>query len=147
MFLLPRYSLATVEDSQCGVSGYNVARGDLASGGRNTLQRIPEETAGEAGGGVGGHLVGWTRTQPTWPELKEKTKNEVLIRPGELSSNKEGELNPRPEEKVKSDERTSSDCEFDEQVEASLGLILKSLSFLFPKLSSSLQQASHDLEK
>ena len=56
--------------------------------------------------------------------MKETTKNEVLIRPGELSSNKEGELNPRPEEKVKSDERTSSDCEFDEQVEASLGLIL-----------------------
>ena len=102
MFLLPRYSLATVEDSQCGVSGYNVARGDGASGGRNTLQRIPEETAGEGGGGVGvvggvggvgagegGHLMGWTRTQPTWPELKVKTKNEVLIRPGELSSNKE----------------------------------------------------------
>ena len=131
MFLLPRYSLATVEDSQCGVSGYNVARGDGASGGRNTLQRIPEETAGEGGGGVGGvgageggHLVGWTRTQPTWPELKEKAKNEVLIRPGELSSNKEGETKPRPEEKVKSDERTSSDCELDEQVEASLGLIL-----------------------
>ena len=131
MFLLPRYSLATVEESQCGVSGYNVARGDGASGGRNTLQRIPEETAGEGGGGVGvvgagggGHVVGWTRTQPTWPELKEKTQNEVLIRPGELSSNKEGELNPRPEEKVKSDERTSSDCELDEQVEASLGLIL-----------------------
>ena len=131
MFLLPRYSLATVEDSQCGVSGYSVARGDGAGGGRNTLQRIPEETAGEGGGGVGGvgageggHLMGWTRTQPTWPELKEKTKNEVLIRPGELSSNKEGETKPRPEEKVKSDERTSSDCELDEQVEASLGLIL-----------------------
>ena len=129
MFLLTRYSLATVEDSQCGVSGYNVARGDLASGGRNTLQRIPEETAGEGGGGVGvvgggGHVVGWTRTQPTWPGLKEETKNEVLIRPGELSSNKEGELKQRPEEKVKSDERTSSDCELDEQVEASLGLIL-----------------------
>lgn len=136
MFLLPRYSLATVEDSQCGVSGYNVARGDGASGGRNTLQRIPEETAGEGGGGVGGvgageggvggggHLMGWTRTQPTWPELKEKAKNEVLIRPGELSSNKEGETKPRPEEKVKSDERTSSDFELDEQVEASLGLIL-----------------------
>ena len=131
MFLLPRYSLATVEDSQCGVSGYNVARGDGASGGRNTLQRIPEETAGEGGGGVGGvgageggHLVGWTRTQPTWPELKEKAKNEVLIRPGELSSNKEGETKPRPEEKVKSDERTSSNFELDEQVEASLGLIL-----------------------
>ena len=131
MFLLPRYSLATVEDSQCGVSGYNVARGDGASGGRNTLQRIPEETAGEGGGGVGGvgageggHLMGWTRTQPTWPELKEKAKNEVLIRPGELSSNKEGETKPRPEEKVKSDERTSSNFELDEQVEASLGLIL-----------------------
>ena len=131
MFLLPRYSLATVEDSQCGVSGYSVARGDGASGGRNTLQRIPEETPGEGGGGVGGvgggeggHLMGWTRTQPTWPELKVKTKNEVLIRPGELSSNKEGETKPRPEEKVKSDERTSSDCELDEQVEASLGLIL-----------------------
>ena len=133
MFLLTRYSLATVEDSQYGVSGYNVARGDLASGGRNTLQRIPEETAGEGGGGVGvvgagggGHVVGWTRTQPTWPGLKEETKNEVLIRPGELSSNKEQELKPRPgpEEKVKSDERTSSDCELDEQVEASLGLIL-----------------------
>ena len=131
MFLLPRYSLATVEDSQCGVSGYSVARGDGASGGRNTLQRIPEETPGEGGGGVGGvgggeggHLMGWTRTQPTWPELKEKTENEVLIRPGELSSNKEGETKPRPEEKVKSDERTSSDCELDEQVEASLGLIL-----------------------
>ena len=120
-----------MEDSQCGLSSYNVARGDGAGGGRNTLQRIPEETAGEGGGGVGvvgagggGHVVGWTRTQSTWPELKEKTQNEVLIRPGELSSNKEGELNPRPEEKVKSDERTSSDCEFDEQVEASLGLIL-----------------------
>ena len=137
MFLLTRYSLATVEDSQCGVSGYNLARGDGASGGRNTLQRIPEETAGEGGGGVGGgvggvgaggggHLVGWTRTQPTWPGLKEETKNEVLIRPGELSSNKEEEMKPRPgpEEKVKSDERTSSDCELDEQVEASLGLIL-----------------------
>ena len=126
MFLLPRYSLATVEDSQCGVSGYNVARGDGASGGRNTLQRIPEETAGEGGGGVGGvggHLMGWTRTQPTWPELKEKTQNEVLIRPGELSSNKEEETKPRPEEKVKSDESTSSDCEL-EQVEARLGLIL-----------------------
>ena len=70
--------------------------------------------------------MGWTRTQPTWPELKEKTKNEVLIRPEELSSNKEEEMRPRPglEEKVKSDERTSSDCELDEQVEASLGLIL-----------------------
>ena len=117
-----------MEDSQCGVSGYNVARGDGASGGRNTLQRIPEETAGEGGGGVGagegGHLMGWTRTQPTWPELKVKTKNEVLIRPGELSNNKEGETKPKPEEKVKSDERTSSDCELDEQVEASLGLIL-----------------------
>ena len=131
MFLLPRYSLATVEDSQCGVSGYSVARGDGASGGRNTLQRIPEETPGEGGGGVGGvgggeggHLMGWTRTQPTWPELKVKTKNEVLIRPGELSSNKEGETKPRPEEKVKSDERTSSNFELDEQVEASLGLIL-----------------------
>ena len=54
MFLLPRYSLATVEDSQCGVSGYIMARCDGASGGRNTLQRIPEETAGEGGGGVGG---------------------------------------------------------------------------------------------
>ena len=68
--------------------------------------------------------MGWTRTQPTWPELKVKTKNEVLIRPGELSNNKEGETKPKPEEKVKSDERTSSDCELDEQVEASLGLIL-----------------------
>ena len=70
--------------------------------------------------------MGWTRTQPTWPGLKEETKNEVLIRPGELSSNKEEEMRPGsgPEEKVKSDERTSSDCELDEQVEASLGLIL-----------------------
>ena len=70
--------------------------------------------------------MGWTRTQPTWPELNKKTKKEVLIRPGELSSNKEEEMKPRPgpEEKVKSDERTSSDCELDEQVEASLGLIL-----------------------
>ena len=58
--------------------------------------------------------------------MKEETKNEVLIRPGELSSNKDEEMRPRsgPEEKVKSDERTSSDCELDEQVEASLGLIL-----------------------
>ena len=100
-------------DSQLGESGYSLG----GIGGRGTLQRIPEEPPSSEG---------WP--QPTsWPKVKEQSKKvkadeEVLIRPGELSSSRSEEFTKRPENLAQTTKSAQTKASEVEQEEEELGI-------------------------